>query len=312
MNIKICSNILKYRKQNGVTQAELAEYLGVSPQAVSRWEQEASVPDIYLIPKISSFFGISIDTLFGTSDCEKAELLVSKYSFIQSDKNYKEAKESVDTLLEMDSDSLKALELLCRLELERGIEYIRKSKEVCMNLHQKAIGRDEDLEYRAAIQLMRTNAMLGDCSFVEDYVREFNESKTIDNLKRLIVAKSYDNKVQYEEVLRWCGEHLSAYSKEEQRKVYPILMDLAYELGNLDYVIHCFEVITEDKENTSQVFNAWWLLWKTYHKLGYDIETEKCRIELLEQLHKQNYNEYVLEQMRMHLDGKGEKLQTIL
>ena len=99
MNIKICSNISKYRKESGITQAELAEYLGVSPQAVSKWEQEVSLPDIYLIPKIAFFFNISIDTLFGTTDIDTSALLVSKYSIIRNDKNYREAKDSVETLL---------------------------------------------------------------------------------------------------------------------------------------------------------------------------------------------------------------------
>lgn len=153
MNIKICSNISKYRKENGVTQAELAEYLGVSPQAVSKWEQEASIPDIYLIPKIAFFFSISIDTLFGTSDLETTELLVSKYSIIRNDKNYKEAKDSIDALLEMNSENLNALALLCRLEYQRSHEFLIKSKEACEKLLKHSLGREEDWEKRASIQL---------------------------------------------------------------------------------------------------------------------------------------------------------------
>mgnify|MGYP002623555778 CR=1 FL=1 len=58
-------NIYKYRKQNGLTQLQLADYLGVSSQAVSKWEQGSSAPDISLLPELSKIFGVSINELFG-------------------------------------------------------------------------------------------------------------------------------------------------------------------------------------------------------------------------------------------------------
>lgn len=58
-------NIYKYRKQNGLTQLQLADYLGVSSQAVSKWEQGSSAPDISLLPGLSKIFGVSINELFG-------------------------------------------------------------------------------------------------------------------------------------------------------------------------------------------------------------------------------------------------------
>lgn len=56
-------NISKLRKASGMTQEELAYRLGVSPQAVSKWENETSCPDISLLPDIAKIFGISIDRL---------------------------------------------------------------------------------------------------------------------------------------------------------------------------------------------------------------------------------------------------------
>ena len=58
-------NQIKYfRQQKQVKQDELAEYLGVSYQAVSKWETGVSDPDISLLPKLAIFFGVSIDELF--------------------------------------------------------------------------------------------------------------------------------------------------------------------------------------------------------------------------------------------------------
>lgn len=312
MNIKICSNISKYRKEVGVTQAELAEYLGVSPQAVSKWEQEVSIPDIYLIPKIALFFNISIDTLFGTADIEIADLLVSKYSVIRNDKNYKEAKDSVDSLLEMNSENMNALALLCRLEYQRSLEFLLKSKEACEKLQKIAKGTDEKWEKRATIQLMRENIMLGNYGFIQDYMMKFEEFKTVDNFCNLLVAISHGNSKQYEEVLHIGNTYINIFSREDQRKIYSILMDIACSLGDIEYVEKCFDVLTEDNYDTPQIFNAWWLLWETYNKIGNLKETEKCKKVLLDQLPSQNYNEFVYEKMKKYLEGVGDKPETIL
>lgn len=131
MNIKIGSNIAKYRNNMGVSQTELAEYLGVSPQAVSKWENDISVPDVYLIPKIACFFNVSIDTLFGVSDLDAVKLMVSKYSVQHSEKNYKDAKESIHKILDHMPDSLDALEQLCKLEYHRAMEFFNNSRGAC-------------------------------------------------------------------------------------------------------------------------------------------------------------------------------------
>lgn len=57
--------IAQKRKESGMTQAELAEYIGVSKPAVSKWESGYSLPDITLLPVLASFFDISIDELMG-------------------------------------------------------------------------------------------------------------------------------------------------------------------------------------------------------------------------------------------------------
>lgn len=55
--------INELRKKNNMTQEELASKLGVSPQAVSKWENDLSCPDIALLPDLSKVFGISVDEL---------------------------------------------------------------------------------------------------------------------------------------------------------------------------------------------------------------------------------------------------------
>lgn len=65
MNHNIGANIRTYRKNKGFTQEELANLLGVTSQAVSRWESEAGFPDLGLIVPIAQILGITTDTLLG-------------------------------------------------------------------------------------------------------------------------------------------------------------------------------------------------------------------------------------------------------
>ncbi len=66
-------NISAWRKAKGMTQEEFAEKLGVTPQAVSKWENGVSCPDIMLLPKIAEIFGVSIDELMGVKTPPKPE-----------------------------------------------------------------------------------------------------------------------------------------------------------------------------------------------------------------------------------------------
>lgn len=61
----IGENIATLRKKQGITQEALASVIGVSTQAISKWENNTNMPDITLLPIISSIFGVTIDELFG-------------------------------------------------------------------------------------------------------------------------------------------------------------------------------------------------------------------------------------------------------
>ena len=65
MQLNLGNNIRQYRRRDKRTQEQLAEVLGVTAQAVSRWESGGSYPDMDLIPSIANFFGVTIDELFG-------------------------------------------------------------------------------------------------------------------------------------------------------------------------------------------------------------------------------------------------------
>ena len=65
MQLDLGKRIRELRQRNRITQETLAEALGVTSQAVSRWEASGSYPDMENVPAIANYFGVSIDDLFG-------------------------------------------------------------------------------------------------------------------------------------------------------------------------------------------------------------------------------------------------------
>ena len=66
--------ISQLRRENGMTQETLAQRLGISNQAVSKWESDQCCPDIMQLPQLADLFGITLDALFGRTQAEKTAL----------------------------------------------------------------------------------------------------------------------------------------------------------------------------------------------------------------------------------------------
>ena len=77
MEIRMGGKIRQLRKQKGVSQEVLAQALGMSFQAVSKWETGAAMPDVAMIPAIASFFGVSTDELFDFNRLEQEKQVMA-------------------------------------------------------------------------------------------------------------------------------------------------------------------------------------------------------------------------------------------
>ena len=100
MKLTIGEKIALLRKEKNITQTELAEYLFLAPQTISRWEVGNGAPEISLLPKIAAFFGVRIDDLFGLTSLTRAEDLVCKYSVLRDDRSFREALEYLNAQLQ--------------------------------------------------------------------------------------------------------------------------------------------------------------------------------------------------------------------
>lgn len=80
--LKIGEKIKELRKTQNITQEKLADYLNISYQAVSKWENGLALPDITLVPQLANFFGVTADELLGVTKREQSQ------EFTQYEKQY--------------------------------------------------------------------------------------------------------------------------------------------------------------------------------------------------------------------------------
>ena len=68
------SKISRLRREKGMTQEELGEKLGVSSQAVSKWENDVSCPDIMALPTLAAVLGVTVDALLSDGEPERVTM----------------------------------------------------------------------------------------------------------------------------------------------------------------------------------------------------------------------------------------------
>ena len=98
MNIAIAEKLKQLRNIKGLTQEELAGFLDVSFQAVSKWDRGECFPDITLLPGLANFFNVSIDELMGMNDIRNQERLNDIFQRVHDDEAENKYDEAVELL----------------------------------------------------------------------------------------------------------------------------------------------------------------------------------------------------------------------
>ena len=92
--MNIGNKIRELRKRRGITQEQLAESIGISFQAVSKWENNIALPDITLVPVLASYFGVSMDELFdfNLKEIEHAVRIITEKAYQYRESNPAESR----------------------------------------------------------------------------------------------------------------------------------------------------------------------------------------------------------------------------
>ena len=182
---KIGQTIGRLRKEHHVTQTQLAEYLFVTPQTVSKWEAGNGTPDISLLPRIASFFEISLDELFGITKLEQLEDMVSRYSVLRDEESFQKTLYSLELGIQAAEgkdgnrdELIKLLALRAHLYLQNLWSSLEKAN-VSVNRANELLKDDVENEWypRFLLQKFQFRLIKGEYRAVRDESRAYFESK---------------------------------------------------------------------------------------------------------------------------------------
>lgn len=128
MNFKFAQILQMKRQQLNLTQEDIANFVGVTRAAVSKWEKGLSYPDITLLPKLATYFNLSIDTLLGYEPQmtkEKIEQLYAQFALRLGNEPFENVEVDMKIVVK---EYFSCFPLLLRI-IQLYINYYRNAKE---------------------------------------------------------------------------------------------------------------------------------------------------------------------------------------
>ena len=157
MDIIIDKQLRDLRAKRGNTQEDLANFLNISFQAVSKWERGESLPDIALLPKIAAFYDVSVDDLLGVGEIRKQEKIQEYMDKSKKLKNKGLVDEEIKLWREAYSEfpnDIGVIDNLMHALFNSNDEDVRISDEV-ISLGERILRESTDNEYReGAVQIL--------------------------------------------------------------------------------------------------------------------------------------------------------------
>ncbi len=147
--INLSTNIRAFRKERKLTQEQLAEVLGVTLGAVSKWELGASIPDLTLIIEMADFFETSVDSLLGyTWYSGSINQTIEQIRHLRNEKRFDEASIEAEKALQKHPNNFDIAYQSAIQYMLKGVEYsCQKASRRALELFERAlelIGQNKD------------------------------------------------------------------------------------------------------------------------------------------------------------------------
>ena len=321
MKLSIGEKIALLRKEKNITQTELAEYLCLAPQTVSRWEVGNGAPEISLLPKIAAFFGVSIDDLFGLTSLARAEDLVCKYSVLRDDRSFREAMEYLnaqlqtidaarknggadDAELEADRDALEAEKL--HMWVQQGREAFSRAYAIADAFVEKTEGKPDHPWYlRMRLQRNQLSVPMGKGrEALAACKKEFAENPGETTLH--LYLSLLNDLDRYEEILsiqetEGRVRDLVLPPSQKNLNIWWLLIHAAAETGGMDFVeAHIPQVLEVGTQQDE--FEFFMSLLGLYRKEGQQEKLAAIKKRLFALLPRQSMNQYFLERAKTAIE----------
>ncbi|MBN2797397.1 MAG: helix-turn-helix domain-containing protein [Clostridia bacterium] len=252
--MNIGKQIKRLRTEKNITQEVLSDYLGVSAQAVSKWENDITTPDIGLLPEISVFFGVKIDELFrlpNESHFERIENMFHSERAI-SDENFKYAEGFLNEKLDEDKKNARALGDLAHLYNHRA----KSLHEVAGDYAKAALALEPESKSFHVALWDAYHAVCGDGYYdnhfeVIQYYKDFLKTNPNQRRALIILIENLLADQKYSEAKKYVNE-LKTHHRDYTFYMY--LGDITLAEGNLE----------EAKNNWNQGVNLYPKVWQAY------------------------------------------------
>ena len=292
----IGNRILQLRKQKGVTQQQLAEYLSILPQTVSRWESGGGMPDIALLPKIAIFFGITLDELFGMRDIEQIFQLVMRYSVLRDEKSFTDAMNAVTAGEEQAReahDNEKRKQLMAyrmHLLLQKSNQALKEADEIADALIGETEDASDPLHLTVRLQKMQFDIHNGNVvKCLNDSMQAFETAPDMEALQ--IYSRALLETGQGDKALAlYENDFVSsvlAKNNADSVIVWDILFEAAAITDDLNFFDEHFagyEKLKRQIDPDGNCIDVRRMLTEMYGRRGMKEEKERCRQELLKEL----------------------------
>ena len=172
MELKISENLKVLRKKRGNTQDELANHLGISVQAVSKWERGDGYPDITLLPYIASYYEITVDDILGCNSLRKQEEIEAFKQQAQILINKGKRKERLELCREMQKKYPNDEDVLNNLMHDLwAVDRIKNSEEIICIANKLLKSDLLEIRYSAIQMLAFTYSALGNDEKAVEYAK---------------------------------------------------------------------------------------------------------------------------------------------
>ncbi len=263
----IGEQIKRFRLEKQVTQEELAEFLSVSFQAVSKWETGASTPDISLLPKLAIFFGISIDELFEMPYEDQMERIENMFWEERriNEKTFENALGFLNRTIENNPRDTRALGNLAFLYNHRA----KSDHEIASFYAQKVLELNPEDKTGWVAYLEANNGICGDEWYdnhfeVIQYFQEFVQNNPNNYLGLYALIENMLADHRYEEAVPYIKQ-IQKVKKNHQYLLY--MGDVSFGIGKREDARVFWERMVVDFPNLWQAYNC---LAEGYEKLGED------------------------------------------
>ncbi len=197
----IAENIIRFRNKKKLTQEQLADFVGVTKASVSKWETKKSTPDIALLPRLATFFDVTVDELLGYNPQLSKEQILKLYHEVATDFaecSFEETIEKTNQLVKHYYNCYPFLIKICLLWLnhytlsktpERQKEILESMGELCEHIMSDCqdLGTCND----AMIIKAYANLLLGKGSEVIDNLNDTIRPDRLANQSESLLIDAY-------------------------------------------------------------------------------------------------------------------------